>query len=552
MRLGFVRRHARRIFTVALAASVISAALPATPARAAQPPQDQRAQTAGHVRPDLPPPPVPPVAPKPGLAPLPVPATKGVKLPDGVVVPDLPALPGTPKTLSTRPYSDPIPAGMPDLMQKLAPKRSVNGAAAKPGEGDPWGDDWNGQIGDGTTTYSAQPAAISSLSTGVTAISAGQYHALAVKGGLVYAWGANSQNQIGDGTSTLRSSPVQVSGLSNITAVAAGGYHSLAVTSGGLVYAWGRNAEGQLGDGTTNAHSTPVQVPGLTNIVAVAAGMAHSMARASDGSVYVWGRNAEGEVGNGGTTNQLTPLKVTGITASQISAGGWHSVALQTNGNVATWGWNGAGQLGNNTTTNALTPITVLGVGGIGTLSGVSAVAAGVDHTVAIVSDQTLTAWGLNNTGQIGDGTQGTNRLAPVAVSTITTVGGISAGWRHTTARTVLGSVYNGSVYDWGWNTTGQLGDTTRDLHNTADQVVDTTGSGGISSVSSTASGYYFTVALKSDGSVYSWGDNFYGQLGLGTTSDHSTPYSISGLTNVVATAAGTYRRERPLRRDDG
>jgi len=164
-----------------------------------------------------------------------------------------------------------------------------------------WGRNYSGQLGDGSTRDRNSPGQVSGL-TGVTAIASGPdgSHNLALKtDGTVWAWGENGNGQLGDGSTTDRTTPIQVGGLTGVTAIAAGGAHSLALTGDGSVWAWGRNTDGQLGDGTTTERRTPVQVGSLGGVAAIAVGGYHSLASKSDGTLWAWGNNLYGSLGDG-------------------------------------------------------------------------------------------------------------------------------------------------------------------------------------------------------------------------------------------------------------
>jgi alpha-tubulin suppressor-like RCC1 family protein len=173
-----------------------------------------------------------------------------------------------------------------------------------------WGDNYYGQLGDGTTTGRTTPTQVAGL-LGATAIVTGHHHALALKqDGTVWAWGYNYAGQLGDGTSFTRITPVQVSGLSGITGIEADITHSLALKQDGTVWAWGDNYVGQLGDGTTIQRTSPVQVPGFSGAVSVQAGGGHSLALKQDGTVWTWGFNQNGQLGDGTLTNRYSPVLV--------------------------------------------------------------------------------------------------------------------------------------------------------------------------------------------------------------------------------------------------
>ena len=211
-----------------------------------------------------------------------------------------------------------------------------------------WGTNSFGQFGNGTTTDTlTTPVQVHNL-TNITQVAAGYYHSLALKSnGEVLAFGNNPNGQLGDGTTKNSSTPVQVSGLSGVKQIESGIYHSLALKTDGKIWSWGLNSYGQLGDGTTSYQSKPVQVNNLTNITQVAAGFRHSLALDKDGKVYAWGENRYGQLGDGTTANRLIPGQVSNLTGiTQISTVFEHSVALESDGIIWGWGRNNSGQLG--------------------------------------------------------------------------------------------------------------------------------------------------------------------------------------------------------------
>ena len=251
-------------------------------------------------------------------------------------------------------------------------------------------------------------------------ISSGEYHVLALKGdGTVWAWGNNVSGQLGVGDTTRRETPVQVTGgLSGVTAISAGYQHSMALKSDGTVWVWGWNKEGRLGVGDTANRHTPVQVTGLTGVTVISAGNSHSLAIKSDGTVWAWGWNGYGQLGDGTVTERHTPVQAMADPATPtpltdvtvISAGNCYSLALKSDGTAWAWGYNGNGQLGVGDTTQRETPVQVTG------LTCMTAITAGGWHSLAIKSDGTAWAWGSNGSGQLGVGDT-TRRETPVQTS---------------------------------------------------------------------------------------------------------------------------------------
>jgi hypothetical protein len=367
----------------------------------------------------------------------------------------------------------------------------------------------------------------------VAAVAAGSRHtcALTTAGGLK-CWGYNYSGQLGDGTTTSQSTPVDVTGLtSGVAAVAAGVDHTCALTTAGGLKCWGSNYVGQLGDGTTTSQSTPVDVTGLTSgVAAVAAGGGHTCALTTAGGLKCWGYNGSGQLGDGTTTSQSTPVDVTGLTSgvAAVAAGGGHTCALTTAGGLKCWGSNRSGQLGDGTTSSQSAPVDVTGL-----TSGVAAAASGGKHTCALITAGGLKCWGHNYSGQLGDGTT-TSQSTPVDVTGLTSgVAAVAAGSNHTCALTPAGG-----LKCWGYNLAGQLGDGTTTNHSTP---VDVTGL--TSGVAAVAGGDYHTCALTTAGGLKCWGSNYFGQLGNGTTTSHSTPVdvpgqNVHGQVKVKATAS--------------
>ncbi|MCY1080726.1 RCC1 domain-containing protein [Archangium lansingense] len=382
----------------------------------------------------------------------------------------------------------------------------------------------SGPLGDGSSGVNRFiPVQVQGLSEIVT-VAAGGSHALAVRSdGTVWSWGENYDGQLGDGTYIAQKTPVQVHGLSGVVAVSAGFYHSLALRSDGTVWSWGENHDGRLGDGTNNTHNTPVQVLGLSGVVAVSTGFYHSLALRSDGTLFAWGNNDFGQLGDGSTTDRFLPVQVQAPSEIKTMDGGLsHSLAVLSDGTVLAWGRNAQGQLGNGSTTDSLLPQHVQG------LSAVTAVSAGLfDHSLAVHSNGTVSAWGENNNGQVGDGSM-INRLTPVQVQGLTSAVAVSAGGSHS-----LALLSDGTAWAWGSNSVGQRADGSFREQPVPMQL------DGLSNVVAVAAGGYHSLALRSDGTVWGWGQNNHGQLGNGTTSEISTLVQVQGLNNVIAIATG-------------
>jgi alpha-tubulin suppressor-like RCC1 family protein len=278
-----------------------------------------------------------------------------------------------------------------------------------------WGFGESGQRGDGTFgTFAFLPVAVNGLA-GAVSLASGYGHSCALLAdATMRCWGENREGQLGNGTTAIPGTPhaVAVNGITGATAFTTGAYHTCAVLGNGTVRCWGRNDTGQLGDGTWNTSSTPRPVNGLTGVVAVSGGGVHTCAVLGDGSVQCWGDNEFGQLGDGTTVTSLVPKPVQGISGAVAVSGGWrHTCALLGDGTVRCWGQNGLGQLGDGTTTNRTTPVPVGGI------TGATAITAGWwHHSCALLGDGTVKCWGANEWGQLGNGTT-TGSSSPVTMS---------------------------------------------------------------------------------------------------------------------------------------
>jgi alpha-tubulin suppressor-like RCC1 family protein len=306
-----------------------------------------------------------------------------------------------------------------------------------------------------------------------------------------------------------------------VPAVALGENFTLILGSNGLVYGAGYNGTRQMGNGSTLNATAHAPVAGLTNIRRIAAGGNHALALRSDGTVVAWGYNAAGQLGGAGATNSSGyPTQVAVLTnVAEIAAGQNHSLALKSDNTLWAWGLNSEGQLGTGNTVSTATPVQVL--------TGVQSVAAGARHTLAIKTNGTLWSWGANEAGQLGSGNT-TPRSTPTQVGVITNWLAIAAGSAHALALRA-----DGTVYAWGANNKGQLGDGTI-VGKTAPTLI-----GGLTAISSIATGAEHSLALRVGGIAYTWGANDASQLGDGLTAQRNAPFQIPNQGNLVAVSAG-------------
>ena len=429
-----------------------------------------------------------------------------------------------------------------------------------------WG--WNafGQLGDNTTDNKSSPVQTKMQGQYWWKASSGYNFTLALEQNKVlWTWGSNLKGQLGDGTNSHRSSPVQVTFGNDVgfIAISAGNSHAAAVSTDGKLWCWGSNNFGQLGrNNTSNFEVNPVMVNvSIDDWVDVACGEDFTLGLKEDGSIWAWGKNVDGQFGNYTYTSVSSPIQAVGCYPVwiKISAGNRYSAALglyqnQTStptptplgtgpiptpapsdatptpsatpatplniiaGKLWLWGANNYGQIGDNTTTFRSSPIQ--------TISGGSSwyfVDSGDNHTVAIKNNGTLWTWGLNSYGQLGDGTQ-RNRSSPVQTNAYGDDWAFAAAGNDFT----LAVKIDGSLYAWGNNKFGQLGDNTRANRRAPMPVF----SGIHIDWKNIAAGYSHSAGIRTDGTLWVWGSNEYGELGLGDKLSQSKPIQIMNSYN--------------------
>ena len=360
----------------------------------------------------------------------------------------------------------------------------------------------------------------------VSRLSCGDNHSLYLSSdGTVLAWGANNKGQLGDNTTTNRKAPVQVSGLNSVIAVSGGGSHSLALKSDGFVWAWGLNDDGQLGNGTSTASKKPVRVTTVPNVIAIAAGESHSLALGSDGTIMAWGLNVNGQLGDGTNNNSNIPVPVASFDkVVEIACGGSFSFAVRTDSTVWAWGSNSDGQLGlGNTNVGPKTPTKITGLTGIVDIDG------GSDHSIAVKADGTVYAWGANASGQLGNGTT-KPKTSPTKITSLKLMVAVAAGGAsHSLA---LGA--DDTVKSWGSNASGQLGNNST---KNSSKPVSVQGLSGI--ITAFDAGRFHSLFVKADGTVWASGYNAFGQLGNWSLINDSSPVKVSGLSKVMNVPGG-------------
>ncbi len=347
-----------------------------------------------------------------------------------------------------------------------------------------------------------------------SAIQGGSRHTLALRGdGSLWAWGNNGSGRLGDGTTTSRKTPRRIGLDADWKTLGAGDAHSLAIKADGSLWAWGNNGSGRLGDGTTTARRVPTRIGMDNDWVAVSAGREHSLALKSDGSLWAWGANWYGQFGNGSATGSLVPVRVGPLTDWTFVDAGAER-SLGVRADGSLWAW-GRNYMG------------VLGDGTsfdrllpsrVGFTTGWSAAAVGDHHTLGLRADRSIYGWGLNWYGEVGDGTGGaeSERLTPVRVGLTSNWVMAAAGSGHS-----VGLRSDGSIWTWGLNWYGQLGNGSRVDRSTPAQM------GSAKDWVAVSAGESHTLGLKRDGTLWVWGRNFEGQLGDGTNTHRWTPVKI-------------------------
>jgi alpha-tubulin suppressor-like RCC1 family protein len=431
-----------------------------------------------------------------------------------------------------------------------------------------WGSNGSGQLGDGTTTTQTSMSAASPVSglTNARMIAAGGNHSCAVDGAsTVWCWGENANGELGDGTTTQRTTPVATSlGAVTVVSITAGFHHTCALLSDATVRCWGQN-NGQVGDNTSITRTTPVTVlysssGPLGGVKRIVAGDSHTCALLDGGAVWCWGFSPQ----NGLATSTLVASAVSGLgDVRDIVAGGAHTCVTKSDGTMWCWGFNGSGQLGDGSTLSSTTPVQVkTGTGSF--LTGVVSMAAGIAHTCATLIDDSTRCWGDNFNEQVGDGASG----GPTSYSFPVTVGfgaerptAITAGFRHTCASAF------GRVACWGDDSVGQIGNGAASIGNVptpwysdiASNIIETffptyswteqlravfpgpaLDVGGSHACAIVGRGTVVGSSFSSNDGIRCWGENGERQLGNGDTTDRTSPtFTQLSAADVISVATG-------------
>jgi alpha-tubulin suppressor-like RCC1 family protein len=355
----------------------------------------------------------------------------------------------------------------------------------------------------------------------------------------LFNWGRNGYSQLGIGIGGgTRNTPVTTFlGRTNWKQVSAGYNYTMAIKTDGTLWGWGASGSGQLGINDTNRRCTAVTTfAGGTNWKQVSScfgnnTLVHTVAIKTDGTLWIWGSNSDGKLGDNTVITRSTPVTTFtgGTNWKQVSCAGYHTAAIKTDGTLWTWGRGSDGRLGHNSTLSRSTPITTF-IGG----NNWKQVSAGYNHTTAIKSDGTLWTWGGNSDGQLGNNTA-TQRLTPVTTFT----GGTN--WKQVSAGLVNVAAIksDGTLWTWGRNLTGQLGNNAP----TGQRCTPVTTFAGGTNWKQVSCGFEHMTAVKTDGTLWVWGQNQDGQLGNESVLiDANTPITtFAGGNNWKQVSAGDF-----------
>ena len=354
-------------------------------------------------------------------------------------------------------------------------------------------------------------------------ISASENSSYALKSdGSLWAWGYNNHGQLGDGTTTNKLVPTQIGSDTNWSDICAGYNYVLALKTDGTLWAWGNNSDGQLGNGTNNEKHVPTQINSDTDWSAISAGKVHTLALKTDGTLWAWGNNFDGQLGDGTTTDELVPTQVGSDNDwGTISAGWSHSLAIKTDGTLWSWGYGIAIGACAYFGINQSSPVQV------NNDTDWKKINAYNNESFAIKANGSMWAWGENSSGQLGIGTNDIIVVLPNPINNSSAIlynwNTVSNGYFHTFG------IQAGSLFAWGSQDVGIFGNGNNSYSvNVPLQI------GNDYNWSTISTGLEHSIALKTDGSSWTWGQNTYGQLGDGTTVDKNVPVAIACSPNLA------------------
>jgi alpha-tubulin suppressor-like RCC1 family protein len=383
-----------------------------------------------------------------------------------------------------------------------------------------WGENNKGQLGVNSFVSYCTPVSILGAKKTFCKVIGGEWHALAIDhNGRVWSWGYNNYGQLGNNDTPNKYTPVSILGNKKTFCNITGGFGiTTGIDNHNQVWSWGDNSLGQLGDNTVINQCTPVLIAGVPkSFCKIANGLYHTTGIDNYGQVWSWGDNSSGQLGDNTVINQCTPVLIAGAPKSfcKIENGDYHSIAIDKYGQVWGWGGNGYGQLGDNSITYYSTPVAIQGSPKL-----FCSIHGGVGYSIGIDNSGQVWGWGRNDVGQLGDNT-GDNKCTPVSIHGVKrTFCTISAGSSHSS-----GIDNNGQLWVWGENGNGQFGD-----GSTTNQCTPVSIHGVKKTFCQISNGYYHTIGLDNYGQVWGWGNNLYGELGNNSNIPQCTPISILGV----------------------
>lgn len=385
-----------------------------------------------------------------------------------------------------------------------------------------WGDNTSGALGDLTATTRSSPVSVVGNHSFTLIVHTGSPTAAGLKAdGTVWTWGAGSGGVLGDQTTTAKSSPVSVVGAHSFISIKAIGNNNAmtALKADGSVWTWGQGSSGVLGDNTTTNKSSPVIVVGAHSFTAVSTGDTQCHGIKADGSIWSWGINTVGTLGDGTFTTRSSPVSVVGMTIAQAFTGEYSNFCTFKDNTGLTWGM-GANGLGAATNASKSSPISVRGAHSFIML------VYGGQTVFGLKADGTVWSWGSNASGIMGDNTI-TGKSSPVSVvgaHSFTSIGITNAS--GTTVQTGYGIKADGSLWSWGSNVNGNIGDNSVTGRSSPVSVV------GNHSFTTVIIDDFTMMGIKADGSIWTWGQTSAGSLGDGANSTRSSPVSVIGGMN--------------------
>jgi len=435
-----------------------------------------------------------------------------------------------------------------------------------------WGQNNFGQLGDDSTDDKYIPTDITNQFTlnsdeKFIDLSLGTYHSTVItSAGRIFTWGYNEYGSLGDGTYDDKYIPIDITSQFQLEAddlikkISTKWYLSSAVTSSGRVFTWGFNDNYQLGNGTTDNLNVPTEITnafnlGEDNIYSISMGVYHTLATTSSGKLFGWGRNSEGQLGDGSTVAKNIPTMIEFISddfltvkrnslpvseeITKVSLGEGHSAIITSSGNLYIWGSNYRGLLGDGTTIDKHEPINITSKFSLNLGETIACVSLGSDHSSAITSEGRVFTWGSNEKGQLGDSSY-TNSLIPVditskfSLNTGEMITDIFLGGNYNNAGFSLAITSEGRVFTWGNNDKGQLGNSNTTNRNEPTEITSLFNLDSGEVITSISAGGSFSSAITSEGRVFMWGNNHRGQLGVGSTINKYSPEDITSNFDLL------------------